>query len=185
MVDTDARTRGGSAYVPGANGHPFVVHVHPRNDYAHFTRSFESQNIGFLDGREEKMWVAEDNLRTKYASSQVLCSIFQFFSQTGLTFILKSGFQRSAVTHIANGCELLTQVVGFEAAGGFHRVQAAVVHGELGPHEVRPATRTQASQSDADGCNGPADVTNLAGQIMQHYIIRIGNEMRIPITISV
>lgn len=84
----------------------------------------------------------------------------QAFSQVVFT----SAFQRSALTHIANGCELLTQVVGFEAAGGFHRVEAAVIHRELGAHEVGPASRTQRSQS-------AADVTNPARQMMECYII--------------
>lgn len=77
------------------------------------------------------------------------------------------------MTHIANGCQLLTQVVGFQAAGGFHRVEAAVIHRELGTHEVRPATRTQPSQSDADGWNRPSDITNLASQIREYYTILI------------
>lgn len=75
------------------------------------------------------------------------------------------------MTHIANGGEFLTQVVGFEAAGGFHRVEAAVIHCELGPHEVGPATRTQVSQSPADGRNRPSDSTNPASRIMEYYII--------------
>lgn len=52
---------GGAAYISWANRHPFMVHVHSRNDYAHFTRSFESQNIGFLYEREEKTAVATIN----------------------------------------------------------------------------------------------------------------------------
>lgn len=64
-------------------------------------------------------------------------------NQTRLAGHFKSVFQRSALTHIANGCQLLTQVVSFQAAGAFQRVEAAVVHRELGSHEVGPASRTQ------------------------------------------
>lgn len=58
------------------------------------------------------------------------------FSETRLAFFFQSACQRWLLTHVANGCELLTQASGFEAAGGFHRVETAVVHRELGPHEV-------------------------------------------------
>lgn len=106
--------------------------------------------------------------QTKHAGSQVRCSRKRPFHKHS-----PRALQRSALTHIANGGELLPQVVSFEAAGGFHRVEAAVINGELGTHEVRPASRTQLSQSEADGWNRPSDIANLASQIMSHYIILI------------
>lgn len=85
------------------------------------------------------------------------------FSQT--SFFFESAFLGSVSTHIANGRQLLTQVAGFEAAGGFHRVETAVIYRELGTHEVRPTTQTNLSQSDAGGWNRPFDITNLCSQI--------------------
>lgn len=164
MVDADTNTKVGAAYVPWANGHPLVVHVHPRNDDAHFTRSFESQHIGFLGGRERRSGLAKTSNKLNTPPHKYDIHIRPFHKLLSVSF--KSAFQRSALTHIANGCQLLTQVVGFEAAGGFHRVEAAVVNGELGPHEVRPATGTRLSQRHADGWNRPSDITTMAGQIV-------------------
>lgn len=149
-----------------------MVHVHPRNDYAHFTGSLESQNIGLLDGGEEKRrsGLVDSN---RYVQSATFNK--QAFSQARLTVDFTSAFQRSALTHIANGCELLTKVVGLEAAGGFHRVEAAVIHRELGAHEVGPASRTERSQS-------AADVTNPARQMMEGYIILLRSSARTLIT---
>lgn len=44
----------GNTYISWANGHSLMVHVHSRNDDTHFSRSFESQDIGFLDWKHNK-----------------------------------------------------------------------------------------------------------------------------------
>lgn len=123
--------------------------------------------------REDLGWWRQTANQTRLLTSATFNK--QAFSLERLTLDFTSAFQRSALTHIANGCELLTQVVDFEAAGGFHRVEAAVIHRELGAHEVGPASRTQQSQS-------AADVTNPAHQMMGCYIILLRSSARTLIT---